>query len=40
MAMGSGEPDFAVAAFFDIVFFEKGYAGGGLCRRFPMRGIV
>ena len=34
MATGSGIPDLVVAVFFDIVFFEKGYAGGGLCRRF------
>ena len=40
MAMGSGVPDFAVAVFFDIVFYEKGYAGGGLCRRSPIQSII
>ena len=38
--MGSGILDLAVAVFFDIVFYEKGYAGGGLCRRFLLRGIL
>jgi hypothetical protein len=36
LATGLGIPDLAVAVFFDIVFYEKGYAGGGLCRRFPL----
>lgn len=36
---GSGIPDLAVAAFFDIVVYEKGYAGGGLCRRLRVPGI-